>query len=94
MKKNDLKRFVSIALVIFALFTAVTGIWNFFPPFRDSFSPGHAFGACILCVIWIIHIWLNWKSLKHYFRGLGWWWILVLLCFILIISMILIPFFV
>jgi hypothetical protein len=92
MKKNALKRIVSIALVLSGLYTAATGIWNFFPPFSESFSPGHAVGACILCVICIIHIWLNWKSLIHYFKGLGWWWFPIVLSLIAIISIIIIPF--
>lgn len=92
MKKSELKRIVSISLVLSGLYTAVTGIWNFFPPFSESFSPGHAIGACILCAICIIHILLNWKSLIHYFKGLGWWWIPIALGFIVIFSIIILPF--
>ena len=72
-----MRRAVSVVLVVTGLFTAVTGIWNFFPPFSLSFSPGHAVGACIFGVLCIIHVWLNWKSILRYFRRLGWWWLLV-----------------
>jgi hypothetical protein len=67
-----LRRTVSIILVITGLFTIITGIWNFFPPFNESFSPGHAFGACIFSSLCIIHAWLNWKSIRSYLKGLGW----------------------
>jgi hypothetical protein len=91
MKKNAIKRIVSIALALSGLFTAATGIWNFFPPFIGSFSPGHAVGAGIFCAICIIHIWLNWKPLLWYFKGLGGWWCPVILGLIGIISVIIIP---
>jgi len=74
-----MRRVVSVILVVAGLFTAVTGIWNFFPPLSLSFSPGHAIGACIFGVLCIIHVWLNWKPILRYFRGLGWWWLLVAL---------------
>jgi magnesium-transporting ATPase (P-type) len=91
MKKNVIKRIVSITLVLSGLFTATTGIWNFFPPFNESFSPGHAVGGCVFCSICIIHIWLNWKPLLRYFKGLGWWWCLIVLGLIAIISVITVP---
>lgn len=91
MKKNAIKRIVSIALVLSGLYTATTGIWNFFQPFIESFSPGHAVGACIFCAICIVHIWLNWNPLVRYFKGLGWWWCPVVLSLVGIISVIIIP---
>ena len=72
-----MRRAVSIALVVTGLFSAVTGIWNFFPPFSESFSPGHAIGACIFGALCVIHVWLNWKPIIKYLKALGWWWILV-----------------
>jgi hypothetical protein len=68
---------VSIILVITGLFTIITGIWNFFPPFNKAFSPGHAVGACIFSSLCIIHAWLNWKSIWRYLMGLGWKWLLL-----------------
>lgn len=68
---------VSIILVITGLFTIITGIWNIFPPFNNSFSPGHAVGACIFSSLCIIHACLNWKSIWRYIKGLGWKWLLV-----------------
>jgi hypothetical protein len=72
-----MRRTVSIILAISGLFTVITGIWNFFPPFNESFSPGHAFGACIFGSLCIVHAWLNWKSILRYLKGLGWKWLLV-----------------
>ena len=92
MKKITVKRIVSISLILSGLYTAVTGVWNFFPPFSESFSPGHAVGACIFCVICIIHIWLNWKSLIQYFKELGWWWCPIIVGLIAIILIIILPF--
>ncbi len=94
MKKNAIKRVVSITLVLSGLFTAASGIWNFFPPFSESFSPGHAVGACIFCAVCVIHIFLNWKTLLHYFKELGWWWCLIVLCVIAILVNVIIPFFI
>jgi hypothetical protein len=91
MKKSAAKRVVSISLVLSGLFTASTGIWNFFPPFNESFSPGHAIGSSIFLAICAIHIWLNWKILVRYFEGLGWWWIVVLSGLLSVILIITIP---
>ncbi|MBU2510044.1 DUF4405 domain-containing protein [bacterium] len=71
MKKNTVRQPVSIVLGLSFLFTVISGIFNFFPPFSEKFSPGHAVGACIFCVICIIHIWLNWKSFIRHLRILG-----------------------
>ena len=86
-----MRRVIGIFLVITGLFTAVTGIWNFFPPFSLSFSPAHAFGSCIFGVLCIIHVWLNWKSILRYFRSLGWWWLPVALSLIAILVLAIIP---
>jgi hypothetical protein len=91
MKKHAIKRIVSITLALSGLYTATTGIWNFFPPFIGSFSPGHAVGACIFCAICVIHILLNLNPLVRYFEGLGRWWCPVALSLIGIISVIIIP---
>jgi hypothetical protein len=72
-----MRRIVSIILFLTGLFTIITGIWNFFPPFDKSFSPGHAIGACIFGILCVVHVWLNWKSITKYFKGLGWKWLLV-----------------
>jgi hypothetical protein len=72
-----MRRIVSINLILTGLFTMVTGIWNFFPPFSKSFSPGHAVVACIFGSLCVIHAWLNWKSIWKYLQGLGWKWLLV-----------------
>ena len=33
---------VSVSLVVTGLFSVANGMWNFFPPFSESFSPEHA----------------------------------------------------
>ena len=86
-----MRRVIAILLVIAGLFTAMTGIWNFFPPYSLSFSPAHAVGSCIFGVLCIIHVWLNWKSILRYFRGLGWSWLPVALAFIAIVALAIIP---
>ena len=55
-----MRRAISVALVVFGLFSAVTGVWNFFLPFSASFSPGHAIGASIFGVLCVVHVWLKW----------------------------------
>ena len=86
-----MRRAVSVALVVTGLFSAVTGIWNFFPPFSKSFSPGHAIGASIFGALCIIHVWLNWKPIVRYLRDLGWWWLLVATGLIATIMVVIIP---
>jgi len=63
-----IRRTIAVLLVVVGSFTAVTGIWNFFPPLSLSFSPGHAIGACIFGALCITHVWLNWKSILRYFN--------------------------
>ena len=74
-----MRRVVSIILVVAGLFTGVTGIWNFFPPFNQSFSPGHAIGGSIVGALCVVHLWINRKPVAKYIKGLGWWWILIVL---------------
>jgi len=80
-----MRRGIGIAMVIFGLATVMTGIWNFFPPFDTMFYPPHVINACIFGLLAIVHVWLNWKSIVRYFKGLGWWWILAGLGFVLVI---------
>lgn len=82
---------ISVALFVTGLFTAVTGIWNFFPPFSLSFSPGHAVGACIFGILCVVHVWLNWKTIVKYFKRLRWWWILVALGLVATVMVIIMP---
>jgi len=91
VKKSLLKCMTSISLALTGLFTLSTGIWNFFPPFIDSFSPGHAIDACIFCALGLFHVWLNWKPMLKYFKGLGWWWFLIGLSVISIVMVTGIP---
>ena len=86
-----MRRAVSIMLVVTGLFSAVTGIWNIFPPFSESFSPGHAVGACLFGVLCVIHVWLNWKPIMKYLRNLGWWWIFVGLGLIATVMVVIVP---
>ncbi len=86
-----MRRAVSVMLVVSGLFSAVTGIWNFFPPFSESFSPGHAIGACMFGTLCIIHVYLNWKSILRYFKSLGLWWLLVALGLIATMMVVIIP---
>ncbi|MFC2060090.1 hypothetical protein ACFLTZ_03215 [Chloroflexota bacterium] len=87
-----MRRAISIMLVVSGLFSAVTGIWNFLPPFSESFSPGHAIGACIFGTLCFIHVWLNWKPIVKYFKALGLWWIIVALGLIATVLVVIIPF--
>jgi hypothetical protein len=86
-----MRRLVSIILVLTGLFTIITGIWNFFPPFNKSFSPGHAVSACIFGSLCVIHFWLNWKSICKYLKGLGWKWLWVVSGLLAIIIVGIIP---
>ena len=86
-----LKKATSLGLVVVGLFSLVTGVWNFFPPFSESFSPGHAVGACLFGALCILHVWLNWKSIVRYFASLGWWWIFVALGLVATALVIVIP---
>ena len=86
-----MRRTIVVLLVTTGLFTTMTGIWNFFPPFNASFSPVHAIGSFVFGVLCIVHAWLNWKSILRYFRGLGWWWLPVALAFIAIVVLAIIP---
>ena len=86
-----MRRAVSVGLVVVGLFSIVTGIWNFVPPFSESFSPGHAIGASIFGALCIVHVWLNWKPILNYLKRLGWWWILVTLGLIANVMVIVIP---
>ena len=80
-----MRRGIGIVMVIFGLATAVTGIWNFFPPFNTMFYPPHVINACIFSLLVAIHIWLNWKPVVRYFKRLKWWWVPVGLGFAAII---------
>ena len=67
---------MGIIMVILGLAMAITGIWNFFPPFDTMFFPPHAITSCIFGVLVVVHVCLNQKSIAKYFKGLGRWWIL------------------
>ena len=86
-----MRRPISVALVVTGLFSVVTGAWNFFPPFSESFSPGHAIGASIFGALCVVHVYLNWKPILKYLKSLGWWWILVALGLIATIMVVIIP---
>lgn len=80
-----MRRVISIAMVILGLTMAITGIWNIFPPFNEMLFPPHIVISFIFGLLAIVHIWLNWKSVVRYFRGLGRWWMMVGLGFALVI---------
>ena len=80
-----MRRFISITMVIFGLAMVMTGVWNIFPPFNEMLFPPHIITSFILGLLVIVHLWLNWKSVVRYFRGLGRWWVLVSLGFVLVI---------
>ena len=86
-----MRRTVSIILVLAGLFTAVTGIWNFFPPFNESFSPGHAIGGSLVGALCVVHLWFNRKPVAKYMKGLGWWWVLIALGLTATVMVIVIP---
>ena len=72
-----MRRGISVAMVVFGVWTAVTGIWQVFPPFDTGVEPVHIIPAFCFGVLAVIHVVLNWKPLSRYFRGLGWRWALV-----------------
>ncbi|MFC1932503.1 hypothetical protein ACFLXU_02585 [Chloroflexota bacterium] len=80
-----MKRVISIALGVFGLAMLITGIWNMFPPFDTMFFPAHVIPSSVFGILLIIHVWLNWKPIIRYFKGLGWWWILAGVGFLLVI---------
>ena len=77
VKEVLMRRGVSVAMVIFGVWIVVTGIWQVFPPFNTGVEPVHLIPAFCFAVLMIIHVWLNWKPLLRYFKGLGWRWVLI-----------------
>ena len=80
-----MRRVISIAMVLFGLNVLITGIWNIFPPFDTMFFPAHGINSFAFGILAVIHVWLNWKPIVRYFKGLGWWWILTGLGILLVI---------
>lgn len=74
-----MRRAAAILLVIVGLGMIVTGIWKFIPPFDTSRFLPHINSSSFFIVIAVFHIWLNRKSLARYFKGLGWWWVPVVI---------------
>ena len=72
-----MRRIVSIAMVIFGISMIITGIMKLFSPFDDMTFPPHIINSIAFGVFSIIHVWLNWKPVVRYFKGLGWYWVLV-----------------
>jgi hypothetical protein len=72
-----MRRGIIIAMVIVGLITMLTGIWELFPPFNETFYPAHVANAYIFAVLVLVHVWLDWKRLVRHLKGLGWWWLLV-----------------
>ena len=70
-----MRRIMGIAMVILGLAMVTTGIWNLFPPFNTVLFPPHIITSFIFGVLVVIHIWVNWKPITRYFKGLGRWWI-------------------
>ena len=90
-----MRRGISISMAIFGLAMIITGVWNFFAPFNAMFFPAHVFNSCIFGLLVVVHIWINWKPLVRYFKGLGRWWILVGLGFAIVVwSGIIVPIFI
>jgi peptidoglycan/LPS O-acetylase OafA/YrhL len=81
------RRVVSITMVFFGIAMLITGIWNIFPPLDAEFFPPHAISSFVFGVLAVLHIWLNWKPTIRYFRGLGWWWVLVGLGVLMVVWM-------
>lgn len=75
--KANVRKATSLALVVTGLLTLITGLWNFFPPFNDRFSPGHAYGACVFAALCLVHVWLNRGAVRKYLKRVGWRWLLV-----------------
>ena len=87
-----MRRGIGIAMVLFGLTMLITGIWNIFPPFDAMFFPAHGINSFAFGILAVIHIWLNWKTIVRYFKGLGRWWILVGLGFLGVVwSVVIVP---
>ena len=80
-----MRRVIGIAMVLFGLMTALTGIWNFFPPFNTVLYPPHVINSCIFGILAVVHICLNRKPIAQYFKRLGRRWVLVGLGFAAVI---------
>ena len=72
-----MRRGVGIAMVIFGIWAAISGISQFFPPFDTEFDIGHVVSGCGFALLVGTHAWLNQKTIVKYFKGLGRWWILI-----------------
>ena len=66
-----MKRFIGIGMVIFGLAAALTGIWNFFPPFNTIIYTPHIISSYVFGVLAVIHVCLNRKPIAQYFKKLG-----------------------
>ena len=80
-----MRRGISVAMVIFGLGAALTGIWQLFPPFNTGVDPPHIIFTFPFGILMIIHTWLNRKPVLRHFRKLGGWWIVVVIGFLLVI---------
>ena len=90
-----MRRGIAIAMGIFGLSMVITGILKLFPPFNSITFPAHIINSITFGILVTIHTCLNWKPLSRYFKGLGRWWILVGLGFLLVIwSVIVMPIFI
>ena len=90
-QQRVLRRVITITMVLTGLFTLISGFWNFFPPYDSEFSAGHAVGASVFGVLGVAHAWLNRRPILRYFRGLGWWWVVVGLGFAALVPLLLVP---
>ena len=80
-----MRRVIGIAMVVFGLNMAITGIWNFFSPFNTIIYIPHVVNSCIFAALAITHVILNRKPLLKYFKNLGKRWVPVGILFFLII---------
>ena len=81
----QMRRSIGIAMVIFGLGAALTGIWQLFPPFNEGPDPMHLTAAFPFAIVIVIHVWLNRRPAFRYFTGLRLRWILVGLGFVYVV---------
>jgi hypothetical protein len=89
--RATVRKATSLALVVSGSFTMVTGLWNFLPPFSETFSPGHAVGACVFSALCLVHVWLNWTAIRRYLTRSAWGWALIALGLVASAMIVVIP---
>jgi hypothetical protein len=71
-----MRNFTSISMVLFGIWTALSGIIEL-TPIATGDSDHHVIAAILFGAACCVHAWLNRKAIFGYFRKLRWQWGLV-----------------